>query len=163
MSGTIPAIGQRCGSSARNSTQPNPKKVMTSLRLGAARVSGTLGSHFFHLPELQFLSLETTSVSGTLPPGTGNLSSVVEFNLQGCRVSGTLPYEMAMMSRKVTDEKGLQIDLSRTKISGSIPGWLGNMPTLGSLFIDYSLLSGHLRMESMRYVRQVSLRGNKLF
>ena len=88
LSGTIPAsIGTL-------------KKKLQVFEIGRNRnVRRTIPESFWHLTNLQRVSISTTSISGTISPLIGNLRQLKILELQDSELSGTIPSSLANLTK----------------------------------------------------------------
>ncbi|KAL6340889.1 hypothetical protein AAG906_032000 [Vitis piasezkii] len=118
--------------------------------------SGSVPSQLFHLPLLQYLSLDGNSFSGKVLVEIGNLSSLQALSLSGNRFSGVL---LSVSS------KGLEfLDLSDNDLSTELPTEIGNLPNISTLALSNNRLTGGIpsSMQKLSKLEKLYLQNNLL-
>ena len=112
---------------------------VTSIDLGGNNARGTLPSSLSNLSKLRTLNIDESQLSGTLP----SLSNLVELRTillaNNPKISGTLPADLFRRLPSLTE-----LDLSRTRLSGSITNSLTGARSLQRLQLDHTSISGTL-------------------
>lgn len=107
--------------------------VVTSIDLGGNGATGTLPSELCALTRLRVLNIDESRLSGTLPDCHTRLRTILLAT--NPNLSGTLP----SLTRLTTLE---ELDLSRTRISGTISTALGHLAELQRLQLDHTVITG---------------------
>ncbi|RVX12860.1 LRR receptor-like serine/threonine-protein kinase FLS2 [Vitis vinifera] len=119
--------------------------------------SGSIPPQLFHLPLLQYLSLDGNSFSGKVLVEIGNLSSLQVLFLSGNRFSGVL--------LSVSSKGGLEfLDLSDNDLSTEIPTEIGNLPNISTLALSNNRLTGGIpsSMQKLIKLEKLYLQNNLL-
>ena len=91
---------------------------VTSLRLDANRLSGSIPPELGNLADLQVLDLGNNRLSGSIPKELGNLANLQMLRLYNNRLSGEIPPELGNLVNLHT------LYLNWNKFTGEIPrGW----------------------------------------
>lgn len=123
-----------------------------------AGVRGTLPTELGSLASLKVLDLnEASRLSGTLPTELANARSLSQiFAFGAASLSGTLP---SAWPRSLQE-----LELSRCRLSGTLPPQLGGCSGLKYLFLESNAISGVLpsSLGSLPRLRELELSGNRL-
>ncbi|KAJ0988932.1 hypothetical protein J5N97_007288 [Dioscorea zingiberensis] len=136
--------------------------AVTDINLGSKSLTGTLPSTLNQLSSLKSLQLQQNKISGSLPSlsGLGSLQSVSLYgnsftSMPDRFFSGLTSIQKISLDDNPLDPWSIPEDLSQcnaltdfsasnASINGSIPDFLGTMPSLQSLRLSYNQLTGGL-------------------
>ncbi|KAM0025045.1 putative non-specific serine/threonine protein kinase [Helianthus debilis subsp. tardiflorus] len=87
---------------------------LTTIDLSDNKLSGSIPTSLFSLPNLQTLILQSNSFSGTIPPVISNLKAIETLDISHNLLSGSLPDTSSLLTLT-------RLDLSFNKFTGSLP------------------------------------------
>ncbi|KAF8769632.1 hypothetical protein HU200_006231 [Digitaria exilis] len=118
------------------------------LALSTNKLTGVIPKEIKNLSSLSiFLDLSYNLLEGPLPTEIGSLVQLENLAVSGNQLSGEIPHEISncivLEMIAMNGIKGLiQLYLSSNKLTGSIPGDLGNIGSLQELYLAHNNLSG---------------------
>ncbi|CAM6012363.1 unnamed protein product [Sphagnum balticum] len=101
---------------------------LRTLQLQYNSLSGGLPQWLVQLPHLSELNLSGYNLTGPIPPSFGNLRNLTSLSLDYNDLNGSLP----LLNRSVNLQYLL---LQNNSLSGLIPEWLADLPSLSELFV----------------------------
>ncbi|CAL4905013.1 unnamed protein product [Urochloa decumbens] len=113
----------------------HPGRV-TSLKLPASNLKGTISSFLANLTFLHILDLSLNSFSGNIPSELGFLPRLSHLDLQNNSLQGVIPLSLARASKLQT------LELDYNNLVGDIPANLSNLSELEVLGVGSNQLSG---------------------
>eukprot|EP00850_Spirogloea_muscicola_P007621 SM000039S14451 [mRNA] locus=s39:182748:187928:+ [translate_table: standard] len=120
-------------------------------------LSGPLPAALGSLLELRDLQLWQNSLSGELPASLGNLTKLVKLDIGTNQYTGDIP-DLS----KLKDLNFLAID--KCNLNGSIPSWLGSLPSLVEVHLDANSLNGPIpaSVTKLTKLQLLNLQDNQL-
>ncbi|KAG6538898.1 receptor-like protein EIX2 [Zingiber officinale] len=134
--------------------------------------------------QIEVLRLASNQIYGRLPDSIGNISSLIELDLLSNNIEGGIPSSIGKLSNlQILDLSGnnLTLDLPlhlikhplpklRTlslavnKLSGTLPGWLGELANLETLDLSYNSIRGFIpsSIGKLPFLATLDLSGNQL-
>ncbi|GAA0167193.1 transmembrane signal receptor [Lithospermum erythrorhizon] len=101
--------------------------------------TGSVPNELGMLVNLELLKLSDNLFNGMIPDSLGNLVRLTELQMGGNFFSGSIPYDLGKLS-------ALQIalNISHNDLTGEIPGNLGNLQMLESMYLNDNQLVGEI-------------------
>ncbi|KAK2633954.1 hypothetical protein Ddye_028746 [Dipteronia dyeriana] len=112
------------------------------LDLGKNNLSGRIPPEITSLPKLQSLFLQENKLSGAIPDSFLSIQSLFELQLGSNMLDGTVPCSLSNLHHFSS-----VLNISHNRISGKIPGCLGNLDKLQILDISSNNFSDELPTE----------------
>jgi len=145
-------------------TQCNEDNVVTTFRVAANSLSGTIPEEIRFLNSITFLQIADLGtagaelITGPIPESLGELSNLEDLVLSGNALTGTLPdslYDLASLKF---------IQLNNNKIDGSISSNIGKLSSLASFYFLDNSFEGSLPSEigKLKKLSESSRRGTIL-
>ncbi|XP_045832454.1 receptor-like protein 6 isoform X2 [Trifolium pratense] len=112
---------------------------LTSLKLIANNLNGSIPSSLLSLPRLTFLSLrDNLFISGQIPNVFPKSNRFQQLDLRGNKIGGKLPLSLSNLQYLI------YLDLSSNSLSGQIPNMFDRLTKLQELRLDYNRLEGQI-------------------
>ncbi|KAG6595656.1 Polygalacturonase inhibitor, partial [Cucurbita argyrosperma subsp. sororia] len=103
------------------------------------QISGQIPPHVGDLPYLQYLTFhKLPNLVGPIQPAIAKLHNLKHLDISWTKISGTIPDFLSSLSNLS------YISLSFSNLSGAIPSSLSKLPNLSSLQLDRSKLTGQI-------------------
>ncbi|EEF33523.1 serine-threonine protein kinase, plant-type, putative [Ricinus communis] len=154
---------------------------LTILSVSSNKLSGTIPSSIGKLKNLRELYMHDNNFSGSIPSSLGNLINLIHILLYYNNLQGMIPSSLAncksllildlsnnnltgLIPRRLFELSSLSVslDLSNNRLYGSLPNEVGNLKQLGSLALEYNMLSGTVPIEGIfKIASATSIEGNK--
>ncbi|KAK6134395.1 hypothetical protein DH2020_031861 [Rehmannia glutinosa] len=175
--GSIPETISRCGQ-------------LKIISFSYNNFTGSIPVNIGNLSQLQILALGRNQLSGSIPPSIGNLSNLDKLDFCSNRLQGIVPSEMGQLPNLTflsLGENRLQVNpitgvlpkslgstnmsaslqnfiANSCRISGVIPGEMGNLNNLVWLALEDNELTGEIptTLGRLKKLQRLSIRGNKL-
>ncbi|THU46199.1 hypothetical protein C4D60_Mb09t02430 [Musa balbisiana] len=106
---------------------------------------------------LEVLRLDKNSLTGPVPSNLNNLTKVAELHLANNQLTGSLPNLTGMSALSFVDMSNNSFDES------DVPSWFSTLPSLTSLYLEYSRIGGQIPPAIFNYspLQTVRLKGNR--
>ncbi|CAL9168866.1 leucine-rich repeat receptor protein kinase HPCA1 [Musa acuminata AAA Group] len=106
---------------------------------------------------LEVLRLDKNSLTGPVPSNLNNLTKVAELHLANNQLTGPLPNLTGMSALSFVDMSNNSFDES------DVPSWFSTLPSLTSLYLEYSRIGGQIPPAIFNYspLQTVRLKGNR--
>ncbi|KAI6687169.1 hypothetical protein NL676_023997 [Syzygium grande] len=132
------------------------------LLLSANNFTGTIPELFGNLKNLQDFRIDGSTLSGKIPDFIGNWTRITRLDMQGTSMEGPIPSSISLLTNlkelRISDLKGPSSnfpDLKRMNmmqylilrnclLTGSIPGYIGQMTSLNTLDLSDNKLTGQV-------------------
>ncbi|KAL5131529.1 putative LRR receptor-like serine/threonine-protein kinase [Glycine soja] len=131
------------------------------LLLSANNFTGTIPETYSKLKNLTEFRIDGSSLSGPIPSFIGNWTNLIRLDLQGTNMEGPIPPTISQLKLltelRITDLNGgpsmtfpdlknltklKRLELRNCLITGSIPGYIGEMANLATLDLSFNMLTG---------------------
>ncbi|MQL91380.1 hypothetical protein Taro_023993 [Colocasia esculenta] len=144
------AVVDLSGNTFRSGTIPTwllDASTLVSLIMRACGLHGAVPPGLSELPNLETLMLESNSLTGGLPSSIGKLCNLRVLYLEDNNLVGELPQTLEYSDACTSDSplpSLMELELSYNRISGKLPGWLGELKNMKYLALDSNMFSGPL-------------------
>ncbi|XP_074576784.1 receptor-like protein EIX2 [Curcuma longa] len=134
--------------------------------------------------QIEVLRLASNQIYGRLPDSIGNISSLIELDLLSNNIEGGIPSSIGkLFNLQILELRGnnLTLDLplylikhplpqlrslslAGNKLSGTLPGWLGELANLETLDLSYNSIRGSIpsSISKLPFLTTLDLSGNQL-
>ncbi|XP_056173118.1 probable LRR receptor-like serine/threonine-protein kinase At1g53440 [Syzygium oleosum] len=132
------------------------------LLLSANNFTGTIPELFGNLKNLEEFRIDGSTLSGKIPDFIGNWTKITRLDLQGTSMEGPIPSSISLLTNlrelRISDLKGPSLNfpdlqgmnmmttliLRNCLLTGSIPGYIGEMTGLKTLDLSDNRLTGQV-------------------
>ena len=141
---------------------------VTRLLLITNDVNGRLPADLGNLDKLTYLKLQSQHLTGEIPASLGNLTNLTNLELFSGPISITPSPERSNLTGRIPDLRRLTnlrvLNLSRNRLTGELPEWLGDLRSLIELKLQFNRLEGNIpaSLGSLSSLRSLHLRFNQL-
>jgi len=108
---------------------------LSSITIANNRLSGPLPVELGKLSGLLGLYLAGNAFTGPIPPSFGAMTSLLDFDLHGNALTGSIPDSLRFLGTSAPGDFGglLILRVGDNKLTGSVPGWLNNRPSISQI------------------------------
>ncbi|XVF87311.1 hypothetical protein PTKIN_Ptkin18bG0109900 [Pterospermum kingtungense] len=141
-------------------------RFLEQLSLGSNNLSTETSTHEWsflsslaNCSNLRYLNVSFNPLKGILPSSISNLPASLQYlYASGVKLSGGIPGEIGNLSNITT------LDLSRNELSGTIPATIGRLRYIQGLLLDGNRLQGSIPLSvcDLERLNKLSLSGNML-
>ncbi|GLT68740.1 hypothetical protein SLA2020_409450 [Shorea laevis] len=144
---------------------------LTVLSLSKNHFEGSFPVEFCGLDNLGFLDLSFNNLSGSIPE-CFNPFYISHVHLSNNRFTGPLPKAFHGNGSSIMEKQNLimnypleTLDLARNNLTGTIPGWIVNVPSLSILLLKGNRFEGEIPFQlcQLKTLRILDLSQNNLF
>ncbi|KAK3422979.1 hypothetical protein EUGRSUZ_G03336 [Eucalyptus grandis] len=143
-------------------------KRIEVMDLSDNKIHGRLPTSIGNMTTLSNFDLSDNLVRGGIPSSIGSLYSLVNFDLSNNNLTGTLPEILQRGSETCDSQSSLPnlryLSMSKSRLRGYLPSWVGQLKNLQELTLDYNFLEGPIpsSLGTLKNLTVLDLSGNQL-